>query len=170
MSKDRRARATGRLGVKEGERYALVPEEVMSSTAYTAQPDFAKVVLFAVACRSGGHNNGNLSMPFSEARKLGIAHQWKLYAGLQLLRKAGLIELTRQGRLEGGVKVCSLYAITWRAINREPDGVSYDAGILPSVVPSHEWARWHSRQTGRKSSAKLRARSTVRTKIHDRPF
>ena len=141
-TKDRRARATGRLGVREGERYALVPEEVMRSTAYAAQPDFAKAVLFAVACRFGGHNNGNLSLPFSEARDLGIAYQRKLYAGLPLLRKAGLVAMTRQGKLERGTKVCSLYAITWRAINRAPDGVSYDAGILPSVVPTNDWAKW----------------------------
>jgi hypothetical protein len=140
--KDKRGRATGRLGIKEGERYALMPEEVMTSTAYGAQPDFAKVTLFAVACRFSGHNNANLSIPFSEAEKLGIEYQWKLYAGLQLLRKAGLILMTRQGHLAAGSKVCSLYAITWRAINRAPAGVNYDAGILPSVVPSHEWAKW----------------------------
>jgi hypothetical protein len=142
VSKDRRARATGRLGVKEGERYALIPEEVMMSAAYHALPDYAKAVLVAVASRFNGHNNANLSMSFADARKLGIAYQWKLFGGLQLLRKVGLIEMTRQGRLECGTKVCSLYAITWRRINAAPEGVSYDAGIVMRPLPGHEWAKW----------------------------
>lgn len=103
-----------RLRTSRGERYALVPEEVMNSVAYAAMPDYGKTVMFALACRYHGHNNGDLSLPFSEARELGVAYQWKLYAGLQLLRKSGLVELTRQGKLERGTKVCSLYSLTWR--------------------------------------------------------
>jgi hypothetical protein len=139
---DRRARTTGRLGVKRGDRYALIPEEVMSSVSYGAQPDYAKCVLFALACRCNGHNNGDLSLPFSEARQLGIAHQWKLFAGLQLLRKAGLILCTRQGQLQRGTKLCSLYALTWRGIDAAPPGVAYDAGLGPCPIASNAWAKW----------------------------
>jgi hypothetical protein len=131
-----------RLGVEPGESYALVHEEVMNSAAYGAMPDFSKAVMFALACRYQGHNNGDLSLPFSEAHKLGVAHQWKLYAGLQLLRKAGLVEMTRQGKLERGTKVCSLYSVTWRGIDDPPAGVTYDAGIAAKPLPSNDWVRW----------------------------
>jgi hypothetical protein len=140
--RDRRARATGRLGTKRGERYALIPEEVMQSQAYRAQPDWSKPVVFALACRYHGNNNGDLSLTLSEARKLGVAHQWKLYAGLKLLREAGLIEMTRQGLVYQGKKLCSLYAVSWRGIDKPPDGVSYDAGIVWSPLPDNGWARW----------------------------
>ena len=114
----------------------------MTSAAYAATPDFAKSVLFAVACRYNGHNNGDLSLPYSEARQLGVAHQWKLYAGLQLLKKTGLIVCTRQGKLERGSKVCSLYAVTWRGIDAPRDHVSYDAGLSVCPIAGNDWARW----------------------------
>jgi hypothetical protein len=141
-TRDKRARATGRLGVKRGDRYALITEEVMTSKAYAALPDFAKGVLFAVACRYNGHNNGDLSLPYSEARKLGIAHQWKLYAGLQVLKITGLVLCTRQGKLEGGAKVCSLYALTWRGIDSPGEGVAYDAGVAVRPIAGNDWANW----------------------------
>jgi len=128
--------------MREGEHYALISEEVMGSAAYRAQPDFAKVVLFAMACRYHGHNNGNLSLPIKDARALGVAYPWKLYAGLKLLTLAQLLECTRRGRLERGTKLCSLYALTWRPIDEAPDAVSYDAGITKTVLPRNDWAKW----------------------------
>jgi hypothetical protein len=142
VARDRRSRATGRLGVERGERYALIPEEVMNSVAYSAQPDFVKVVLFAVAARYNGYNNGNLSLPIGEARKLGIAYAWKLYSGLNLLRQAGLIQRTRQGYLAAGKKLCGLYALTWKGISEAPQGVFYDAGVTACPLAAHDWCRW----------------------------
>jgi hypothetical protein len=142
VARDRRSRAPSRLGVERGERYALILEEVMNSAAYSAQPDFAKVVLFAVAARFNGYNNGNISLPIGEARKLGIASPWKLYAGLNLLRQAGLIQRTRQGYLAAGKKLCGLYALTWRGISEAPQGVFYDAGVTSCPLPANDWCRW----------------------------
>lgn len=140
-SRDRRARATGRLGVTNGERYALLPEEILQSGAYHAQPDWARTVLFALACRFTGHRNGDISLPFSEARRFGIAAQWKLYAGLRLLELAGVIVCTRRGRLQQGTKLPSLYALTWRRIDK-CEGIALDSGIAESVRPSNDWVRW----------------------------
>ena len=140
--RDRRVRATGRLGMQRGEHYALVPEEVLGSLAYNALPDFGKVVMFAVAVRYHGYNNGNLSLTIADARSYGVAYPWKLYAGLQLLRRTELILCTRQGRLERGRKLCSLYAVTWRSIDPPPEGVSYDSGASTSALASNSWARW----------------------------
>ncbi len=137
-----RAKSTGRLGTKRGERYALIPEEVFTSAAYGAQPDFAKVVLVAMAARYHGRNNGNLSLIQTDARTLGVEQAWKLYGGLNLLKQCELIQCTRQGRLERGTKLCNLFALTWRGIDPAPDGVWYDAGISPCPLPNHAWAKW----------------------------
>ena len=138
---DRRGRATGRLGVKRGEHYALLPEELMASTAYCALPDWAKVVLFALASRFNGHNNGNLSLPWSEARHRGISAPWKLYAGLRVLEKTDLVHCTRRGRLERGMKIPSLYALTWRGIDN-CERIAFDEGVARSPIPSNAWAKW----------------------------
>lgn len=129
------------LGVARGDRYALLPEEVMESVAYHAQPDWARTVLFALACRYQGHNNGDLSLTFSVARRLGIAAQWKLYAGLKVLERADLIITTRRGRLERGKKIASLFALTWRGIDA-CEGVQFDPGISSCPLPSNAWVKW----------------------------
>jgi hypothetical protein len=128
--------------MQRGERYAQVTEEVLSSVAYGAIPDFAKVVLFAVACRFCGRNNGNLSLVPADATALGVRHSWRLYAGLKLLVLADLIVCTRRGRLERGTRLCSLYALTWRGIDSAPDGVSFDAGVSAHPLPTHAWSKW----------------------------
>jgi hypothetical protein len=138
--KDRKRKGS-RLGVERGDRYALLPEEVMESAAFHAQPDWAKGVLSALACRHNGYNNGDLSLPFSEAKRLAVSAQWKLYAGLRLLEKADLIVCTRRGRLERGTKLASLYALTWRGINAS-ERVQFDPGVVASPIPSNAWAKW----------------------------
>jgi hypothetical protein len=45
-----RRKGKGGLGVERGERYALIPEDVMTSVAYGAQPDFSIRVLNALCC------------------------------------------------------------------------------------------------------------------------
>lgn len=112
----------------------------MSSPAYVVQPDWAKVVLFALAARFNGRNNGDLSLTFSDAKALGVVAQWKLYAGLRLLEHACLIVCTRRGRVERGTKVASLYGVTWRGI--EPSE-KHDVPVS-SPLPSNAWARWQA--------------------------
>lgn len=141
-SKHRRAKVTGKPVAYDEGCYAQVTVEVMGSTSYNAQPDYAKVVLFALAGQFRGGNNGNLSLVTKEAKALGVPHAWKLYAGLALLKKGDLILCTRQGRLERGKKLCSLYALTWRGVDIPPDNVTYDEGIAPCPLPTHAWAKW----------------------------
>ena len=140
--RDPRARATGRLGMQRGERYALIPREVIESAAYLALTDWARAVLIALLAQYNGANNGMLALPFSQAKLLGISHQWKLYAGLRLLEASDLILCTRHGHLEGGTKLPSFYAVTWRGIDEPKDGMTYDGTVGVCPVPSHAWAKW----------------------------
>lgn len=134
---DRRARATGRMGARRGDRYAQIPGQVQRSLAYRSVPDSAKVVLVALAAQFSGSNNGDLSLPFSEAKDLGVSTKAKLYSGLALLELVGLIRKTRQGGKQP--LGCTLYALTWREL---PPSDKYDLGIKASRVPTNEWAHW----------------------------
>lgn len=130
------------LQMPHGERYALLPREVMESDAYRALPDSARTVLFGLLAQFHGRNNGQLALPWTQAEMLGISAQWKLYAGLKVLAAADLILCTRRGRLHAGRKLPSLYAVEWRAIDEPPRGLSYDGTIRACPIPSHRWANW----------------------------
>lgn len=134
MKRDRRARATGRLGVKKGERYALVPVEVLTSAAYATLSGSASRVLFALAVQYHGGNNGRLTLPYSVAKGLGIRSKDLLTRGLAELEQRGLIELTRRGGLPPFG--CSRYALGWWEINGD------DAhGLIPAPA-ANRWATW----------------------------
>ena len=137
----------------------------MNSIAYAAVPDAAKVALFALAARFNGHNNGNLSLTFAEAKKLGVAYQWKLYAGLQLLKMTELVLCTRQGLVARGTKICSLYALTWREIHEAPSNVYYDAGITSGPFPRHAWSKWEKPPDWRETVRRVMSVNHGRSKI-----
>lgn len=138
----RRTKRRG-LQVESGERYALIPREMLESESYRALPSWVPRVLLAIAVQLYAvHRNGSLALPFSEAKLLGVTTQAQLYGGLRILEKADLITCTRRGRLEGGRKLPNLYALTWRPIADPAAGVTYDAGVSVCPIPSHAWARW----------------------------
>ena len=153
------------LQVSRGERYALIPREVLESIAYLSLTDWARTVLVALLAQYNGANNGTLALPFSQAKLLGVSAQWKLYAGLRLLVAADLIVCTRQGRLEAGTKLPSMYAVTWRGIDEPKDGVTYDAGRGPCPLPSNAWARWTKPQDWREHCRKVARENHGRKKI-----
>jgi hypothetical protein len=128
--------------MERGERYALIPREVMESEAYRALPPYAVLVLLALAVQYIGSRNGSLALPWTEAARLGVRTQAQLYGGLQLLQAVQLIACTRRGHLTAGKRLATLYALTWRAVDDPAAGVTYDAGMSMSLSPSHEWSRW----------------------------
>ena len=67
---------TGRLGVEHGERYALIPYEVLTSESFRALPDFATRVLMAHAAQYAGHHNGAVTVTASQCKDFGI-RPWK---------------------------------------------------------------------------------------------
>ncbi|MBX5463816.1 MAG: hypothetical protein IRZ28_22350, partial [Steroidobacteraceae bacterium] len=152
MSK--RRHHSSRLGVSRGERYALLPAEILESDAWTALPDYAARTLIALLPEYHGHNNGCLGLTASQARKRGL-HHWKLYGGLKVLALAQLIVCTRRGRLENGTKLPSLYAVTWKGIDEPRDGVVYDEGISACPIPRHDWTKWQRPADWRKTCQRI---------------
>lgn len=130
------------LRVTRGERYALLPREVMESAAYHATPHYARSVLEALMVQYYGQRNGSLALPVEEAGVLGVAQPWRVYAGLRILADCDLIVCTRRGGLSRGGKLASMFALTWRGIDEPADGVVYDAGVKVCPIPTHAWSRW----------------------------
>jgi hypothetical protein len=134
-----KGRGRSKLGLVRGQRYSVIPEEIITSAAYGALPDYARVVLVALSVGRTNYNNGTLSLTFADAKERGVSHPWKLYSGLKLLEITGLITCTRRGHLNCGGKVCSLFGVSWEAINISD---KYDAAIGGALLPSHAWAQW----------------------------
>lgn len=137
----KRERVTGRLGTRQGERYSLIPREVLESDSFRAIPHFAVRVLVTLTAQYHGNNNGALGLTANQARVYGLK-SWELYAGLKLLEVTRLIYRTRQGHLARGSRICNWFSVTWRVIDTPPGGQQYDAGISESFRASNEWADW----------------------------
>lgn len=132
--RDKRGRATGRLGVRKGDRYALIPVDVIASEAWATLSGSASRVLIALAAQYHGANNGRLTLPYSVAKGLGVRSKGMLIGGLDELEQRGLVELTRQGGLPP--LGCSWYALGWKAIDADEA-----RGITPLPAPNR-WASW----------------------------
>jgi len=119
-----------------GEHFAAVPDEVLTSPAYTTLPHYAMCLLFAIAAQFRGNNNGDLAMTWAIARRYGINSHKHLVKGLTLLLERGLIQKTRQG----GKKPLGpcLYAVTWRPINDLKGKI--ESG--ETFKPTNAWAQW----------------------------
>lgn len=135
-SRRRRDRHTGRI--ESGRHYALLLDELLQSEAWRELPHFARSVLVGIAAQYRGANNGDLDFPTSKAKLYGLSHK-ELAAAIPLLEMAGLILKTRQGRLAGGKKLCTLYALTCWQI--DPSDKYDQPLVLPRPAPN-DWARW----------------------------
>jgi hypothetical protein len=121
-----------------GQHFAQIPVEVMTSDAFRTLPNFAKVLVFAVAAQYRGNNNGDLAMTRATAHLFGVDSQGQLVRSLAMLLDRGLIEKTRQG----GKKPLgpTLYAVSWQPIDDLRGKI--DSGATTS--PTNAWARWSS--------------------------
>lgn len=79
----------------------------------------------------GPTNNGDLTIAWAIMKEYGWSSKETLHNAVRELEYYGFIKLTRQG----GRNKCSLYAVTWWAINE--CGGKLD--IKETSVPSNEW-------------------------------
>lgn len=132
--RDKRARATGRLGVSKGERYALLSDELLRSPAVCELSAWSFRVLVAFCAQYSGANNGRLTLPGSVARDYGIRSKDLLATGTRDCVAHGLLQLTYQGGLPP--YGCSRYALTWKAID------AHEASGIERKPASNAWAEW----------------------------
>lgn len=139
MSRRKRSKAQGRY--ESGQTFAIVPSEVMHSAAYLSLPDWARTVLWALAERYRGSNNGDLALTWPFARTLGVSNEKKLRAGLRIIERTGLIVMTRPGgNVKGGEKKPTLFALGWRKIDESPKYAVPNGALLNAP---NDWARWN---------------------------
>ena len=125
---DKRAKHKGRKGNAS---FLHIPHEVLNSDAYRSQDGWTAKLLVDLAGQFNGGNNGDLCAAWTIMREKGWRSKGTLHKSLNNLLEVGLIEQTRQG----GKNRCSLYAITWRAI----DECKGKLDVRPTRSPSGLW-------------------------------
>ena len=100
-------------GRAEGGRFFMLPHAVMDSPAYIGLSGSAVKLLADLGRQYHGRNNGDLSAAWKIMQPRGWRSRDTLARALAELLAARLIEKTRQG----GLHACSLYALTWHAID-----------------------------------------------------
>lgn len=101
------------IGRAESGGYFTQPHAVMASPNYRALSAHAVKLLNDLGLQFRGANNGDLSAAWKIMQPRGWRSRDTLGRALAELLHFGMIEKTRQG----GLNHCSLYALTWLAID-----------------------------------------------------
>jgi len=109
--------------------FLALPHAVTSSEDFRGLKGSTCKLLIAIASQYKGGNNGDLHATFSLAKKWGIGSESTLDKAINELIKKNLIIKTRQGFYRN--RTCSLFAVTWQAIN-ECNG---KLDIAPTTAP-----------------------------------
>jgi hypothetical protein len=100
---------------KPSEPFIQIPSGVLNSAAYTDLSYSARAVLIEVLHFYRGNNNGSIWMTSETVIKRGLSKNTMTKAMKELITH-GLVYQTRRGGSLSGV--CSLFAITWKRINK----------------------------------------------------
>lgn len=112
-------------------RWAGVPHRVLDSENYKRLNGWDVRLLLDLSKQYNGNNNGDLSAAFNQFKDIGWRSSGTLNQSLKNLIKYGFIQKTRQG----GKNHCSLYALTWEAI----DDCKGKIEVRPTKTASNLW-------------------------------
>ncbi|POZ53193.1 hypothetical protein [Methylovulum psychrotolerans] len=173
----KRQKVTGR---KESGSFAAKPHHIFRADCKTGTPSPASVLSHMAAnmldnltAQLNGSNNGDLSAAPKIMKLYGWNSQGSVHKALTELLALGFIEQTRQG----GKNQCSLYAVTWLAI----DDCKGKLDVSPTKVASNLWKpgntdkidprflkSWQELQQKKSrpsKSPKLKTVATIRTNV-----
>ncbi len=119
------------MGRAESGSFFAIPHAVMASPAFKNLSGYAVKMLCSLGGQYRGSNNGDLGAAWRVMQPQGWRSRDTLLRALRELIDAGMIEQTRQG----GLNRCSLYALTWHAID-DCDG---KLDVRATRVPSGLW-------------------------------
>lgn len=132
---DKRQKLKGR---RSGPTFGAKPHHIFRANIKANQPSPASVLSHMAAhlldnlvAQFNGTNNGDLSAAPKIMKLYGWTSQGSVHSALTELLANGFIEQTRQG----GRNKCSLYALTWLAI----DECGGKLDVSPTRVPSNLW-------------------------------
>ena len=111
--------------------FLALPHAVLDSPNFRALSAHGVKLLCDLGRQYRGTNNGDLCATWSLMRVRGWRSRDTLGLALAELLHFGLIERTRQG----GMHQCSLYALTWNAV----DDCKGKLDCAPTRVPSGKW-------------------------------
>lgn len=135
MSKNDRRRRRQRGRTEGG--FLLIPHSVLKSPEFGALDGWCVKLLIEIASAYRGDNNGDLSAAFSVLKLRGWRSSGTLAKSLRALLNRGWLVTTRHGSRNR----CTLYAITWWAIDECP-GKSLE--LKPEPAPRHAWRKTES--------------------------
>ena len=117
--------------------------EVYDSAAFAALSPHDVLTYLALLRELKAHNNGDLSLPLTRAKRCGIGHHLTLARSLRALCAVGLIAVTRKGgSTKGGQRLPTLYRMTDRECYAIP------AKHLEAMKETNEWKRVTTMQHG----------------------
>lgn len=129
----RRLKLTGRAPAT----YLGIPHYVFNSPEFGALNGWDTKLLVEVAGRYNGSNNGNLSCTWSRLAARGWRSNGTFRKSLKILLDREWLIRTRHG----GRNFCSLYAVSWWAIDA-CEGKRLEVG--PEKAPSNRWQKMKS--------------------------
>ncbi|MBU3594575.1 hypothetical protein ICN42_10790 [Polynucleobacter sp. 71A-WALBACH] len=109
-----------------------IPSEVLNSAAYKDLSYSARAMLVEALHFYRGNNNGSIYISAKTAINRGLSKNTMTKAIKELIAHGFIYQTRRGGSLSG---VCSLFAITWKPINRS------DGQFLNQFV-SHAYRNW----------------------------
>lgn len=115
-------------GRSDGGTYFAIPHAVMRSPNWRALPPRAVKLVCDLGGQYRGSNNGDLTAAWRIMRPLGWNSRATLADAIADALRFGMIEKTRQG----GLHVCSLYALTWLPIHECGGKLDVSATHAPS--------------------------------------
>lgn len=113
--------------------FVLLPHAITHSHIYTKLSAYGVKLLVDLANQYNGKNNGDLSLAYSVMKDEGWRSPSTLSKAIKELKALDLIEVTRQGAR----KRCSLYALTFHAI----DECSGKHNAKPTERPKSQWRK-----------------------------
>ncbi len=147
------------VGRSDSGGFFALPHAVLDSPNFRMLSAHAVKLLCDLGRQFRGTNNGDLSAAWRLMHARGWRSRDTLCHALAELQHFGLIERTRQG----GLHQCSLYALTWKAI----DDCKGKLDCAPTRVPSGKWQQ--TQATMPKPERKNRAPSPTGVSVRHAP-
>ena len=132
------ARNRTKAGRRTSGGFISIPHVVMESDDYRNLPPNAIRLLNAMIHQYRGKNNGDLTAAFTIMKKWGFKSKQTLHNALTALQEANLIVQTRQGVFQNPGGRCSLFALTWHAIDECPEKY---LDVRPTNTPYRKFSR-----------------------------
>ena len=98
-------------------RFVGLPHVVIKNKDYIGLSYKSKALLIDLALQYNGRNNGDLTVALSVLKDRGWKRQATIGAAVKELLASNLVIRTREGQFQNPFSRCSLYAITWKAID-----------------------------------------------------